>query len=199
MHKTLANQGVQMSLSSVKRTLDREGLLNKRSPWKRYHPPMPRPHVASTGDLVQVDTIHLVRRDGKRVYIFTLIDVYSRWVFARAYPRANTHSAVDFVRRAQQRASFTFTTIQSDHGSEFSQHFTERIAAQHRHSRVRMPNDNAHIERFNRTLQEECTDGVPKEVDALNRAITRYLPYYNNERLHFGLQLRTPMQMVPSY
>lgn len=45
VHEELKRSGVVVSLSSVKRTLDRKGLLKKRSPWKRYHAPMPRPEV----------------------------------------------------------------------------------------------------------------------------------------------------------
>lgn len=195
VHQELINQGVFVSLSSVKRTLDRMGYLKKRSPWKRYHPPMIRPDVEKQGDLVQVDTIHLLRPEG-RVYVFTLLDVYSRWAYARAYPRANTHTALRFVQRAQRIASFHFQTLQSDHGSEFSQWFTDRVLSVHRHSRVRRPNDNAHLERFNRTIQEECLDSAPKTVNDLNKALAEYIPYYNGKRLHSGLGLRTPLQAL---
>jgi transposase len=63
VHKELANQGVEVSLSSVKRTLDRSGLLKKRSLWKRYHPPVERPYALEPGDLVEIDTIHLMIMD----------------------------------------------------------------------------------------------------------------------------------------
>jgi len=196
VHEELKRSGIAVSISSVKRTLDRCNLLKKRSPWKRYHAPMPRPEVARPGDLVQVDTIHLMVDRIRRIYVFTLIDVFSRWAYARAYTRANTHTALDFLKRAQRKASFTFFHLQSDHGSEFSTTFTERSRIAHRHSRVRMPNDNAHLERFNRTLQEECLDRVPRNVITINRALHRYLSYYNGERLHFGIFLKTPMEIL---
>ena len=195
VHQELINDGVFVSISSVKRTLDRMGLLKKRSPWKRYHAPIQRPDVEKQGDLVQVDTIHLLRPEG-RVYVFTLLDVFSRWAYARAYPHANTRTALRFVQRAQRLARFHFKTLQSDHGSEFSQWFTDRVFSVHRHSRVRRPNDNAHLERFNRTIQEECLDGVPKTLKDLNKALAKYIPHYNGKRLHFGLNLRTPLQAL---
>jgi len=198
VHRELINEGVAVSLSSVKRTLDRMGLTKKRSPWKRYHPPMLRPDVKRQGDLVQVDTIHLLTPEGRRVYVFTLLDVYSRWAHARAYPHANTRTALRFVQRAQRAARFRFTMLQSDHGSEFSEWFTEHVFSVHRHSRVRRPNDNAHLERFNRTIQEECLSRVPVTVRDLNAALKTYLPYYNEKRLHFGLNLQTPLQVLTS-
>ena len=198
IHRILEEKGIRVSLSSVKRTLDRRGLLKKRSPWKRLHLSFRRPDVANPGDLVQVDTIHLMTGIS-RIYVFTLIDVYSRWTYARCYDRCNTKSAIDFLRRARVEAIFPFNCIQSDNGSEFSQNFTERIKILHRHSRVRRPNDNAHLERFNRTIQEECLDHLKTDVDIINKALLRYLKYYNTERHHFGINLKKPIEMVPSY
>lgn len=198
IHKMLLNEEIKVSLNSVKRTLDRHGLINKRSPWKRYHPPTERPGALNPGDLIQVDTIHLTAGK-KRIYVFTLIDVFSRWVYARACDRANCRTALRFLRLAQFYARFKFKNIQSDHGSEFSSHFTERVKINHRHSRVRKPNDNGHLERFNRTLQEECLNKLPRDINIINKELPRYLKYYNEQRLHLGINLLTPSQVLRSY
>lgn len=198
VHHDLAEEGMRVSLSSVKRTLDRRGLLKKRSPWKRLHLAPPRPVAEKPGDLVQVDTVHLMTGEKTRIYIFTMIDVYSRWGFARAYARAGTKQALDFLRRAQVECLFQFDCIQSDNGSEFSSSFTDRVGVAHRHSRVRKPNDNAHLERFNRTLQEECLCGIPTTINAINRTLPKYLEYYNTKRHHFGLNLKTPISIICS-
>jgi transposase InsO family protein len=203
IHEELRQRGVAVSLSSVKRTLDRRGLTRKRSPWQRWHRSLPRPAVEKPGDLVEIDTIHVVPRRGQRFYIYTLLDVCSRWAFAKATPRINTHRSLRFVREAQTRAPFSFGTLQSDHGPEFSAWFTEHVRKRgltHRHSRVRRPNDNGHLERFNRTVQEECRFRfLEQTVAAHQRALDAYLPYYNGERPHLGLNLKTPLQVMPSY
>lgn len=199
VHKRLQNEhGIEVSLSTVKRTLDRHNLLRKRSPWKRLHRSAPRPEAKNPGDLVQVDTIHLMKNDGTRVYIFTCLDVYSRWAYARAYERSNTRNAINFLKRAQSESLFTFSMIQSDNRPEFSTHFTERIPAPHRHSRVRRPNDNAHLERFNRTLQTEIDLRWP-EVSKINHKLRPYLKWYNEERHHFGLNLETPLSTIKCF
>src|SRR3972149_6137041 len=108
MHQELKNQGIGVSLSSVKRTLDRTGLLKKRSPWKRYHPHVDRPYPLKAGDLVEIDTIHLMISEKKRIYVFVLIDVYSRWVYAKCYPKMNSKICVNFVKEAQRHAGFKF-------------------------------------------------------------------------------------------
>lgn len=200
VHKRLQDeQGIEVSLSSVKRTLDRRGLLRKRSPWKRFHVSAPRPHVLKPGDLVQVDTIHLMTSAKTRIYIFTCLDVYSRWAYAKAYTKSNTRNAINFLKHAQSEALFTFAMIQSDNGPEFSTHFTERIPTEHRHSRVRRPNDNAHLERFNRTIQTECIDTRRPDVTVINRQLPLYLKWYNEKRHHFGLKLETPLSVIKRF
>lgn len=196
VHQHLLNEGIKVSLNSVRRTIDRHGLMKKRSPWKRYHPPVERPYPLKSGDLVETDTIHRMINKKKRLYIFTLIDVYSRWVYAKAYSRINSRVGVEFVREAQRQSLFHFNMIQSDHGPEFGKWFVERIKKSHRYTRIGKPNDNSHIERFNRTLQEECLDKIETDVNKINCALKEYLRYYNYERLHLGISLKVPMQLI---
>lgn len=196
IHRALKEDGVTVSLSSVKRTLDRHGLLRKRSPWKRYHAPSPRPLADAPGALLEADTIHLAKYGKTELYVFTLIDLYSRWAYAWCAQRANARTGLLFAKRAQVAAPFLFRCIQTDNGSEWSTHFTERVSIRHRHSRVRRCNDNAHVERFNRTLREELLDGLPVDLTAINRALPAYLRHYNEERHHFGLELATPLQKL---
>ena len=190
------NQGIKTSLSSVKRTLDRHGLLKKRSKWKRYHPHVDRPYPLKAGDLVEIDTIHLMVSEKKRIYVFVLIDVYSRWVYAKCYGKMNGRQTIKFVKEAERNALFKFRMLQSDHGPEFSQWFRLRIQKNHRYTRIGKPNDNAHIERVNRTIQEECIDKVKTNVRSINCALKKYLRYYNYERLHLSLNLKTPNQLL---
>lgn len=196
VHRELLNDGVRVSLSSVKRTLERHFLIKKRSPWKRYHPHQDRPYSLKAGDLVQIDTIHRMIDEKKRLYVFVLIDVFSRWTYAKAFEYMNSKISVDFLEEAQKEASFHFNMLQSDHGPEFGKWFVERIKKNHRYTRIGKPNDNAHIERFNRTLQEECLDKISNNVELINEALKKYLKYYNYQRVHAGINYLIPMQVV---
>lgn len=199
IHQHLNYDGIKVSLNSVKRKLDDAGLIKKRSPWKRLHLSIERPEALKPGDLVMVDTIHLMISSKKRIYIYTLIDVHSRWSYAWAVERISAAKSAEFLKRAQNEATFRFNCIQSDNGSEFSQHFSERIRIAHRHSRIRKPNDNSYIERFNRTLKEECLRNFEKDVKIFNRALPLYLDYYNTERLHMGIDFKTPNSLVQCF
>jgi putative transposase len=196
IHRILEDEGVVVSLSSVKRTLDRTGLLKKRSPHKRYHPHVDRPLPERPGSLVQLDTIHTMIGEKKRIYTFTLIDVFSRAAYAKTYAKMNAATSVQFVAEAEAQLGFHFQMLQSDHGPEFGKWFVERIEKKHRYSRIGKPNDNAHIERFNRTLQEECLDKTDRTPEAFNAALATYLPWYREKRHHFGLNLKTPHRIL---
>jgi transposase InsO family protein len=196
VHQHLLNEGIKVSLNSVRRTIDRHGLMKKRSGWKRYHPPLDRPYPLKAGDLVEIDTIHRMIDEKKRLYVFVLIDVYSRWVYAKAYEKMSSNQTIRFVNEAQRKSVFRFQMLQSDHGPEFSQIFTSRIHKDHRYTRIGKPNDNAHIERVNRTIQEECLDKFPNDVKMINCELKKYLRYYNYERLHLSLNLKTPNQFI---
>lgn len=199
VHRALTDEGIVVSLSSVKRTLDRQGLIKKRSPYKRYHVPSPRPVAEAPGALVQADTVHLALHGKTVLYVYTLIDLHTRWAYAWASSRINARTSLLFVKRAQRAAPFLFDCIQTDNGSEWSTHFTERVRIRHRHSRVRRSNDNAHVERFNRTLREECLDALPIELAAINRALPGYVAHYNGTRHHFGLDLKSPLQYLKCF
>ena len=205
IHFLLQRDGASVSLSSVKRTLSRHGL-TKYSQWKKWHAYTERPLPALPGLLVEADTIHDGRKDGSELYIYTLIDVHSRWVHALPASRISAAGGAQFVSQAQLAAPFLFKTVQTDHGPEFSKWFTKKLTEQtmtHRHSRVRKPNDNAHIERFNRTIQEECIRRLPRKLEVWQREVPDYLHYYNTERPHMGLGWLTPAEklatVVPSY
>jgi len=196
IHHHLLDEGIEVSLNSVKRTLRRNYLIKPRSPWKKYHLSGERPKALKPGDLVQVDTIHLQKQNQKRIYIYTILDVYSRWAYAWASSKISSGLTVGFVNQAKREINFDFSCLQSDHGPEFSNYFTHMIKTKHRHSRVRKPNDNAHLERFNRTIQTEFLRHLPKDVKTINQQLPNYLNYYNTQRLHLGLALKTPVQML---
>lgn len=191
----LLREGISVPRSTLHRVLDRNNCLKKRHKRKWSHPPVERPQASKSGDLVEVDTIHRMIDNKKRLYVFSLLDVHSRSAYAKAYAEINGRTSIRFMKEAERHSPFKFRMIQSDHGPEFSNWFVQRIKKDHRFTRLGKPNDNAHIERFNRTLQEECLDKVPTDVKKINCALKKYLKYYNTERIHLSLNA-TPSEVV---
>lgn len=200
IYHRLLKEGVSVSLSSVKRTLKRAGC-NRFSRWKKWHQYPERPLALSPGVLVEIDSV-LDGQPSDRLSAYALLDVCSRWAFALPAVRVNSFASTRFIKQAQEIAPFTFKTLQSDHGSEFSKWFTkvvENKGIQHRHSRVRKPTDNGHVERFIQTLQRDCLFRIPRTFKSWQKEIPEFLRYYNYERPHMALNYQTPMQVVRSY
>lgn len=192
IHHTVKQEGLDISLSSVYRILRDRYLLKRKSPWKKLHYSSIRPEALKPGDLVQMDTIHLMLNKKHRIYVYTLIDLYSRITYAQATTKISSGKSLLFLRRAREYLPFHISCIQTDNGPEFGSYFSQRINTVHRHSRIRKPNDNAHIERFNRTIQEECINKVSVDVSKINKVLKKYLKHYNNTRAHFSLNFRSP-------
>lgn len=199
IHAHLLSEGYKISVRTVGRVLKKEGLIRKKKQSRFLKSCYPRPEANLPGDLVQMDTIHVMRTDGSRYYIYCLIDVYSRLAYAQHSVNLKQSTSFLVVKNAQKYLRFNFKMIQTDHGPEFKDGFTyllQRSRIQLRHSRIRKPNDNAHVERFNRTLQEECFDGLSPNEKTIEKDLKEYLEYYNKERLHLSLELQTPTAFV---
>lgn len=205
-HYVTTTLHLNVSLSSVRRILRRHHCFDgARKNRVRADNPR-RPDVNKPGELVQIDTIHHVDPDsGKRLYFYTVIDLYTRMTYVTMSTSLRQGLAVQTILEAQIALGFSFTMVQSDNGAEFSRYFEQTLKQNNittRHTRLGRPNDNAHIERFNRTLQEECIGHYWRKSVPLSRQKTnlnKYLDYYNQERVHLGLQLKTPVSMLQSY
>jgi len=200
IHHRLLQEGVLVSLSSVKRTLKREGV-TRFSKWKKWHQYPERPLAEKPGLLVEIDSMQEgVVSEHLRAY--ALIDVCSRWAYAEASERVSTHKSFHFVEAAAGHSPFSFATIQSDHGSEFSKWFTKALLSRgmsHRHTRVRTPTDNVHVERFIQTLQRQCLNRIPRSLKAWRKELPEFLHWYNEQRPHMALGMKTPLEVFGSY
>jgi transposase InsO family protein len=192
-----------ISLSSVRRILKRHHCFDGARK-KRVRPDNPRrPHVTAPGELVETDTIHYICPFTKsRRYVYTVIDLHTRMAYAEVHPRILPGLAANVILHARNEFGFDFTMVQADNGPEFSSYF-EQVLRSHgmpvRHTRLGRPNDNAHIERFNRTIQEEClgsTITYKTTTKHIQRKIDSYLEFYNFKRVHLGIQMRTPAEML---
>jgi transposase InsO family protein len=196
-------EDIRVSLSSVHRILRRHHAYDgaRKNRVRSDNPARPLP--AAPGELVQMDTIHYIcPQTYRRRYVYTVIDLYSRMAHAEVHSQIRPGIAARVVERAQEAVGFRFSLVQTDNGPEFSRYFEHSLAKRDvavRHSRLGRPNDNAHIERFNRTIQEECLGSrISSRVAnaTLQAKLDQYIEYYNTRRVHLGLELQTPGSML---
>jgi transposase InsO family protein len=152
--------------------------------------------------VLEVDTI--VRFiDGTKRYILTAVDTQGRSAFAAVYTNHGSASASDFLRYCIQVLPDCPNAIQTDNGSEFAKYFADtarRLGLVHYHTYPRSPKMNAHVERFNRTVQEEWITYnravLRDDVLKANNSLMDYLVWYNTRRPHHSLGLLSPFRAM---
>jgi transposase InsO family protein len=152
--------------------------------------------------VLEVDTV--VRFiDGVKRYIITATDTEQHTAFAACYTNHGSTSASDFLKKCVVVLPDCPIAVQTDNGSEFALHFDracEKLSLERFHTYPRSPKMNAHVERFNRTLDEEFLQYhralLRDDVKALNDALVDWLLWYNGERPHHSLSLLSPFQSI---
>ena len=145
------------------------------------------------GHLVALDTIERFV-NGIRRYIITFEDIHTRFSFAWASSSHASLAAKEFFDLCQKVFPVEFKYVLTDNGSEFKKHFDEelrKLHLTHYHTYPKTPKMNAHIERFNRTIQEEFIDYHANELlypDIFNKRLIDYLIFYNTERVHYAFK-----------
>jgi transposase InsO family protein len=155
--------------------------------------------------LWHVDTVVLTLPTGGYRYMLTAIDDLSKLAYARLYTTHSSRQAADFLQRLHYLTEGEIINLHHDNGSEFEKDFAracEQLSLPQWYSRVRTPKDNAVLERFNRTIQEEFVDmaysGV-EDLKAFNLELTEWLVEYNSIRPHQALDYLTPLEYIDSY
>ncbi len=151
------------------------------------------------GDLVEMDTVSVFAEGIKR-FMFTAIDIKTRFAFAYLYKSNSSANGQDFLKKFSSVAPFSIRHIQTDNGSEFLKHFSQSC---HDHDLVhffnypRHPQSNGHLERFNRTIQEQFADwniDCLDDPEPFNRSLMDYLIWYNTQRPHRGIGKVPPLR-----
>lgn len=165
---------------------------SKKARRKGFYPSLP-------GDLVQLDTIAIFS-DGLKRYVLTAIDLPTRFTFAYAYKSNSSANARDFLSKLKDVAPFKITRVQTDNGHEFLKHFAtacENDGLTHFFNYPRHPQSNAHIERFNRTLQEQFVywnSDALDDINVFNRLLMKYLLWYNIDKPHRSIGKISPLR-----
>ena len=197
----LLQQGIDVSLASIKRVIRKQGLSKKTKRVIDYGTRFKRPSVKAPGDLFELDTIHYIADSGLRFFIYAGIDLFSRYGYLKYASRIGVERTKIVTRNILEATPFHLQVIQTDNGGEFGMGYTmylERKGIKHRHTRVRKPNDNAHVERFIRTVKEECFSRQLPRRRFITQQLREYVDFYNQDRVHLGIDLMTPVQRLES-
>ena len=215
--KLLEREGLYTSISTVGRTLDRlratgnlkePAIVTSRLAGAKRRRNIKRPYalprdwnyiVKHSGDLVQIDTVHVYPVPGQRRYQFTANDYVGKYTARIAATTITSTAARRILDTIEERFPYKIKAIQIDGGSEFKAEF-ERECQKRRILLFvlppRSPKLNGVVERMQRTSREEIYDlnPMPFSIKEHNQLLRREDYIYNHIRPHDSLDLLTPSE-----
>ena len=129
-------------------------------------------------------------------------DVKGKFTLTLVYPKLTSTTALDVLLKFQTVYPVKIQSVQTDNGLEFQGVFDtylKRQGIRHYFTYPRCPKINACIERYNRTFQEEFWDGhldLMHHPSEFHQKLLDYLLFFNTQRVHQGLDNRTPMDYL---
>jgi transposase InsO family protein len=220
--------GIAISGNGVWRVLRRHGLQHRRmrlalvagvmappEPPRPASPPERHLQVDHAGELVQMDCFYIGRLSGTKgtVWQYSATDVFSAYTWAELRvtpknPSARWTSAL--ARRVAEDLllrGIKLERVMTDNASEFrAQRFKDTLRQlQVRHTPIHAgrPQTNGSVERVQGTILQECWKPafaryLLLKLTGLQRELTIYLKYYNEERAHRGRHTkgRTPLSVL---
>lgn len=133
------------------------------------------------------------------VYLFALIDWYSRFVVSHRL--VNTMEAYHGVEAIQEAFQYGYPKIcNADQGSQFTGaqwiHVLQENTIQISHDGIGRCIDNIRIERFWRTIKyEDVFLQAYESLGQAKRGIQAFIQHYNHKRPHQALNYQTPSML----
>lgn len=201
-------EGHEISESSVGRLLHEKGFPDARKKLKKSgsyrrtnivrHRRPKGVTLSRPGQVIQMDSV-FIQHNGKKLAIITAIDLATRVAFADIFATPNARGAWKVLFHFQKLLRTIVESVHTDNGSEFLGVFhrnCETHQVRHYFSPPRTPKNHAHIERFNRTLQDEGIHhyhlSLPEEK--IREQLNAFLVNYNMFRPHQALHYLTPIR-----
>lgn len=186
-----------VSPSTTYRVLKQENMLNR---WNRVK-------SSSKGKgFIQPQRAHehwhtdikYINYHGTFLFFISVIDGYSRFLLHHELRLNMQEYDVELtIQRTLEKYPGVKPRLITDNGVQFiSKDFTEYLRAaglQHIKTSLNYPQSNGKIERYHRTLHEECLSKKSMiDLDDVRKQISDYVNFYNTKRLHSALFYLTP-------
>ena len=187
---------------------------------EKLNPSFRERHVESSapGELLCQDTFYVGMPKGVgRVYMHAIFDTYGSYAFGFLHTTKQPEAAVSVLHNDAlpfyEENEIPVNAILTDNGREFCgmeahpyELYLELNDIEHRRTKVRHPQTNGFVERFNRTVLDEFfriafRKKLYENVASLQVDLDAWLKEYNYERPHLGYrnQGRRPWETVELY
>lgn len=191
--------------STVQRVLERHG----QNQLPRPSRPKPRRYEKQRpGELVHIDLKYLpALRNARNDFEFAAVDDFSREAVVSIRTEATSLAAATFLEHVAATLSYPIEAVLTDNAFAFTmrhalhhtrvtrfQQVCTSLGIRHYLLRPYAPQSNGKVERFFRTVDDECLLIRPLfTFAARSRAVEDFVWYYNHERPHLSLGGMTPV------
>jgi len=198
----------------IELTAEQIALIEKNNPaFRERHVESSRP-----GELLAQDTFYVGRLKGVgKVYLHVIVDTYGSYAFGFLHTTKQPEAAVAVLHNDAlpfyDERDIPVQAVLTDNGREFCgtdthpfELYLQLNDIEHRLTRVRRPQTNGFVERFNRTVLDEFfrttfRTTLYESVEALQTDLDAWLLSYNTERPHHGYRNlgRRPIDTINYY
>jgi transposase InsO family protein len=160
------------------------------------------------GELVHIDFKYLpALRNARHDFEFAAVDDFSREAVVWITTESTSAAATAFLERVATALPYPIEAVLTDNAFAFTmrhalhadrqtrfQEACRALGIAHHLLRPYAPQSNGKVERFFRTVNDECLHIRPLfTFGARSRAVDDFVWYYNHERPHFSLAGMTPV------
>jgi transposase InsO family protein len=197
--------------STVQRILERHGVNQLPRPAR----PKPRRYEKQRpGELIHIDLKYLpALRNARHDFEFAAVDDFSREAVVSIRTDATSLAAASFLEHVAATLPYRIEAVLTDNAFAFTMRHAmhsdrltrfQQVCAEHdiAHHVLRpyAPQSNGKVERFFRTVDDECLHVRPLfTFAARSRAVDDFVWYYNHERPHLSLGGMTPVDRRKLY
>jgi len=200
------NAGFAVSESTVYRILRREGLVKHPEvqlvAGKEYHTKTTRPH-----QLWATDASYFRVVGWGYYYLVTVMDDYSRFILAWKLQRdMSANSLIEVIQEAVDATGMTEVPVEdrtkllSDNGAGYVcrafRDYLHLVGIRHILAAPFHPQTNGKLERYHQSIKREVNQLLYEFPGQLEKAIAKFVDYYNYRRYHKALGNVTPADVL---
>jgi len=201
---------VRPSVSTVYRTLLRHGRNQLQPPVVRV---VQRYEKTRPGELVHIDLKYLPSLENRAEFEFAAVDDFTREAVVWIAAARTALNATLFLERLVEALPYPVEAVMTDNDLVFTMRFAyyrqrhtrfeqacQSLGIRHRLLRPHAPESNGKVERFIKTVDDECL-AVHQPTSCRKRTtlVDQFVWYYNHQRPHLSLAGRTPIQRRRAY
>ena len=202
------------SSEAIELTGEQVAFIEKQNPCFRER----RVESSRPGELLNQDTFYVGHLKGVgKVYLHAVVDTYSSYAFGFLHVSKQPEAAVAVLHNQAlpfyRERGLAVEAVLTDNGREFCgrdthpyELYLELNDIEHRTTKVRHPQTNGFVERFNRTALDEFFRQAFRQkfygsVEELQEDLDRWLEHYNTQRPHQGYRNmgRRPIDTINQY